>query len=153
MIEHLQIHLLGLIHVLTALGAMVFGTLVIFARKGTAHHRRMGRSYLILMLAMNGTAMMNYELYGHFGPFHWMALLSLATLLAGYFAARNRKIAWKLRHAYFMSGSYVGLIAAAVAEVASRVPGWSFGASVTISSVVVIVAGIWIMLRKIPRIV
>ena len=50
-----------------------------------------------------------------------------------------------------MVGSYVGLVAAAVAEVASRVPGWSFGASVFISSVLVVVAGVALMKKLLPK--
>ena len=153
MIEHLQSHLLGLVHVLTALAAMIIGSAVIFNRKGTRKHRWMGRSYLAMMLAMNGTALLNYELYGRFGPFHWMVLASLATVVGGYIPTWRKAPGWKYRHAYFMVGSYVGLIAAAVAEVASRVPGWSFGPSVVISSVVVIVAGVWMMQKTIPHII
>ena len=83
-IEHLQNHSLGLVHVLTALAAMFFGAAVIFNRKGTRKHRWMGRSYLAMMLTLNVTALLNYELYGQFGPFHWMVLASLATVIAGY---------------------------------------------------------------------
>lgn len=152
MIEHLQSHLLGLIHVLAALTAMILGAGVLLNRKGTRTHRLLGRGYLLSMLAMNGTALLNFELYGQFGPFHWMVLASLATLLGGFLSARRRSAGWLIRHAYLMATSYVGLMAAAVAEVASRVPGWSFGASVTVSSAVVMVIGFWIMFRTVPRI-
>ena len=153
MIEHLQNHPLGLLHTLTGLAALLFGTAVIFSRKGTRKHRRMGRGYLALMLALNGTALLDYELYGRFGPFHWMALISLATVVAGFVPTWRKLPGWTYRHAFFMTGSYVGLVAAAAAEVASRVPGWSFGPSVVISSVVVIVVGIWMMQAMIPRII
>lgn len=153
MIAHLQSHLLGLVHLLTALAAMACGTAVIFAPKGTRKHRLLGRSYLLLMLAMNGTALLIYELFGRFGPFHWMVLVSLASVIGGYLAVWRKVPGWKYRHALFMVGSYVGLMAAAAAEVASRVPGWQFGPSVAISSIVVIFVGIWMMQRKIPRII
>ena len=153
MIGHLQTHLLGLVHVLMALAALFLGTAVILSRKGTRRHRWMGRGYVAVMLALNVTALLDYELYGRFGPFHWMALASLATVIVGYLPARRKMPGWKYRHAYFMTGSYVGLIAAAAAETFSRVPGWSFGASVVISSVVTILLGVWMMLRIIPRIV
>lgn len=153
MIEHLQEHTLGLIHLLTALAAMTFGTAVIFSRKGTRNHRWLGRGYLAMMLALNGTALLSYELYGRFGPFHWMVLASLATVIAGYLPTRRKAPYWKYQHAYFMAGSYVGLMAAAAAEVASRVPGWSFGLSVVLSSIVVIVVGVRIMKKTIPRII
>jgi len=152
LIEHLQSHLLGLVHVLTALAAMAFGTAVIFNRKGTRKHRWLGRSYVAAMLAMNATALMNYELYGYFGPFHWMVLASLATVVAGYVPTWRKAPHWRYPHAYLMAWSYVGLMAAAVAEVVSRVPGWPFGLSVVLSSLVVIAAGAWMMRRTIPRI-
>ena len=41
-------------------------------------------------------------------------------------------------HAHFMAWSYVGLIAATVAEIVSRVPGIDFGWSALLSSSVVI---------------
>lgn len=152
MIEHLLDHTIGLAHVMMAVVALIAGTAVISIGKGTRPHRRLGRIYLIAMLAMNATALLDYELYGFFGPFHWMALISLATVLAGYVSVRRRRPGWQIRHAFYMSGSYVGLIAAAVAEVASRVPGWAFGPSVFISSSIVIAVGIRIMLRTVPRV-
>jgi uncharacterized membrane protein len=152
-IEHLQRHPLGLVHLLTALAAVRFGAAVLLGRKGTRTHRWMGRGYLFMMLALNVTALLNYELYGRFGPFHWMVLASLATLVAGYVPTWRKVPGWIYRHAYFMAGSYVGLVAAAVAEVASRMPGWSFGPTVVLSSISVIVVGVWIMRRTIPRII
>jgi uncharacterized membrane protein len=150
--EHFGGHPVGLVHFLVALGALTLGSAVILGRKGTQWHRWLGRGYVFLMVALNGTALMIYELFGGFGPFHWMALASLAVILVGYLPARSKPVGWMPRHAYFMTGSYVGLVAAAVAEVASRVPNWSFGWSVFISSVLVVVVGVAWMLARIPRI-
>jgi uncharacterized membrane protein len=150
-LEHLQGHPIGLVHVLTAVAALFFGTAVVLSRKGTRRHRWLGRGYLAMMLALNGTALLNYELYGRFGPFHWMVLASLASVVGGYVPTVRRSRGWKYRHAYWMAGSYVGLMAATVAEIASRVPGWSFGPSVVISSGMVILAGLWLMRALLPR--
>jgi uncharacterized membrane protein len=152
-IEHLQNHSLGLVHVLFALAAMLFGAAVIFNRKGTRKHRWMGRSYLAMMLGLNATALLDYELFGQFGPFHWMALASLATVVAGFVPTWRKVPGWIYQHAFLMTWSYVGLVAAAAAEVASRIPGWSFGPSVVISSVVVIAVGVWMMRNTIPHII
>jgi len=149
-IEHLQSHPLGLVHLLMSVAAILFGAVVMISRKGTRNHRWMGRGYLAMMLGLNATALLNYELYGRFGPFHWMVLASLATVIAGYVPTWRKAPGWIYRHAFFMGWSYVGLMAAAVAEVASRVPGWSFGPSVVISSVIVIFAGVWTMRTTIP---
>ena len=151
MIEHLFEHAVGLAHVLAALAALVLGAVVVALRKGNRRHRWLGRAYLLSMLALNATALSVYELFGGFGPFHGLALFSLATVLSGYAAARRRKPGWKIRHAYFMTGSYVGLVAAAVAETASRVPGWSFNAAVITASALVIFTGLGWMMRWVPR--
>jgi len=153
MLEHLTAHTTGLLHVSAGLLALALGTAIVFLRKGTSGHRWLGRGYLLAMLLLNGTSLSVYEVFGGFGAFHWLALVSLATLLAGYAAVRWRSPGWIPRHAYFMAGSYVGLLAAAVAEVASRVPGWRFGPSVLLSSAAVIVFGVWIMRTSIPRII
>ena len=153
MIEHLQTHWLGVFHLLTAIAALLIGALVLFARKGTRRHRWLGRTYLVSMLALNFSALMIYEVFDGFGVFHWLALLSLASVLGGYQAVWRKFPGWKVPHAHFMVGSYVGLVAATVAEVASRVPGWSFGASVFISSAVVIVAGVALMRKLLPKVI
>jgi len=99
---------MGLAHFLTALAAIVFGALVLFSRKGTRGHRWTGRCYVASMFALNFTALMDYELFGHFGPFHWMALLSLASVVAAYLTVRNNAPGWRSSHAYLMGGSYIG---------------------------------------------
>ena len=104
-----------------------------------------------MMLALNGTALLIYELYGGFGPFHWMSLVSLATVIAGFAPTWRKAPGWIYPHAYLMAWSYTGLMAAAVAEVASRVPGWSFGPSVVISSLIVIVFGAIMIRKTIPK--
>ncbi len=152
MIAHWQAHPMGLAHVIIALLAILFGTLIIFARKGTPYHRWIGRAYFASMLALNATALAIYELFGGFGVFHWMALVSLATLIAGYIPARTRTPGWMPRHAYCMSGSYVGLLAALASEILTRVPGFSMFGGVALASTVVILVGLWLMVRDFPRI-
>lgn len=150
MISHLLSHPIGLIHLLFSSLALIAGAVVLLLKKGNRLHKMTGRTYFFSMLALNGTALMDYELFGGFGPFHWMALASLATVVAGVVAARNRNPYWRERHAYFMTWSYVGLVAAAVAEVGSRLPGWSFATAVITSSVVTVVVGIMLMNRYLP---
>jgi uncharacterized membrane protein len=149
--EHTLQHPLGLAHLIIALLAIVIGALVIFSRKGTRKHRWLGRGYVCAMVAVNVSAFMIYELFGGFGLFHWMALASLFTVLVGYVSARLRKPGWKARHAYFMSGSYVGLIAALAAEILTRTPWLPFFSSVAVASISLIFLGILLMFRVIPR--
>lgn len=136
---------------MSALAALFAGALVLVSRKGNRRHRWLGRTYLASMLALNVSSLTIFEVFDGFGAFHWMALISLASVLGGYVSVRRKSPGWKAPHAYFMVGSYVGLVAAAAAEIASRVPGWSFGPSVALSSAVVIVAGVILMLRLVPR--
>ena len=150
--EHTLQHPIGLLHLVTALLAIVAGLMVVFSKKGTRKHRYLGRAYAVLMVAVNATAFMIYELFGGFGLFHWMALLSLATVIIGYIPARTRSPGWRDRHAYFMSGSFVGLIAAFAAETMTRWLPVPFFAAVGIVSFLVSAIGIYLMLRLIPGI-
>ncbi len=65
---------------------------------------------------------------------------------------RRPRGSWFETHAYFMAWSYVGLVAAAAAEVATRVLTLPFWASVGLLSFVVIAGGGWIVQRSVPRI-
>lgn len=152
MMEHYANHPMGLVHLIMALAAIAFGTTIIFSRKGTAIHRWLGRGYLVTMLAVNGTALLIYELFGRFGPFHWMALASLAVVLVGYWPARRRTPGWRVQHAYFMTGSYVGLLAALASEISTRARILPFFDAVALVSLVVIGLGVWLMRRWLPGI-
>jgi len=150
-LNHTLQHPLGLTHLAIALFAVVIGTLVVLSKKGTQRHRLLGRAYVGAMIGVNLTAFLIYELFGGFGLFHWMALVSLLTVLAGYIPARSRVPGWKVRHAYFMAGSYVGLIAALSAEILTRTPWLAFDEAVAVASLGVIVVGLMLMFRIVPR--
>jgi uncharacterized membrane protein len=112
----------GAAHAAAALAALAFGALVVIARKGTAFHRTMGMAYAVAMVALNVAALMIYRLTGHFGPFHALALLSLATIAVGVAVAIRRPPNWLHRHYTMMSFSYLGLLSATTTEIAIRVP-------------------------------
>ncbi len=101
MLDHLIHHPIGLFHLITALLALVFGTWIILTRKGTLRHKWLGRGYFWAMLLLNASALMIYELKGTFGVFHWLALLSLLTLVAGYIPVLLRRPGWARQHAYW----------------------------------------------------
>lgn len=151
MMEHVLRHPVGLLHLLVAIIGIISGTVVILSKKGTAAHKWFGRSYVIMMVAINLSAFLIYEVYGRFALFHWMAVFSLLTVIAGYIPAQTRKSNWRARHAYFMSASYVGLLAALAAEILTRTPWLPFLGAVGIASTAVIVLGLVIMFRRIPR--
>jgi hypothetical protein len=107
------------------------------------------------------TAFMIYDLFGGWGAFHWAAVAALGTLIGGLVSVMGmRREGWVMRHATWMSWSYVGLLAAFVAESMTRwlvpplVPLLSpfaedrlFWPAVGIGSVLVIATGAWIISR------
>jgi uncharacterized membrane protein len=152
---------LGHLHLVSALVALAAGAWVVFTRKGTRTHRRIGWVYAGSMLLVNVTALLIYKLTGVFGPFHVAALVSLAGLVAGVDAARRRStFNWLERHYFFMSYSYLGLVAAAIAETATRArfvqmmaggPTPAFWAVVVVASLSVFVVGGRIVRGRVER--
>lgn len=146
---------LGWIHTIFGLVALAAGGAVLFLPKGTRWHRTLGHLYLTNMLALNISALAIYRLYGHFGPFHWMALGSLLTLIAGMVPVftRRPKGRWLELHAAFINGSYVGLVAATAAEITTRLPGTEahFGLVVGATSALVIGVGAVLINRNIAQ--
>lgn len=145
----------GLAHTFFGVAALLLGLVVVFRRKGTSTHRRIGQAYVLAMLALNVTGLMIYDLYGRFGPFHVAAAISLATIVAGFLPVYLRRPhkAWVSVHAIFMGWSYVGLLAAFIAEIAVRVPGVRFGTGVLVTSVLVTVGGAILIHTRVPKIV
>lgn len=157
----------GLIHTIAALVALVAGAAVLLTRKGTRRHRQLGWAYVVGMLLLNGTALLIYNLTGRFGPFHVGAIFSFVTVVAGIVAAlgarraRGRRDAAGReraleRHYAWMTWSYVGLAAAAVSEVATRMPalrprpgqGMAFGITVGVVTILVVAVGARLIRRR-----
>jgi uncharacterized membrane protein len=145
----------GIVHALLGVAALILGLALLLRRKGTPVHRRIGQGYVLSMLLLNTTALMIYDLYGRFGPFHVASVISLATVGAGFVPVYLRRppATWMQLHATFMCWSYVGLLAAFVSEVAVRVPGVGFGSAVIAATVVVVAGGAVLIHTRVPRIV
>jgi uncharacterized membrane protein len=144
----------GLVHAVLGLGAVLLGLLVLAMPKGTRLHRSIGRAYAAAMLLLNGTGLMIYDLSGVFGPFHIAALISLATIAGGLvpaFLQRPREH-WVAMHGTFMAWSFVGLLAALISEIATRVPGVRFGLGATVATVIVVAGGALLIHTRVPRI-
>ena len=158
---------LGLTHTAAALLALGSGAAVLVMRKGTTRHRQVGWVYVSSMLALNGTALFIFRLFGGVGPFHVFAIFSLITVIlavrAGANAGRHRRarqMAERARaveqHFAWMTWSYVGLAAAAVSEVATRVPafrpgpgqGATFGLVVGVATLLVVGVGSQMIRRR-----
>lgn len=130
-------------HVAFAFGSLVLGAGIFTLAKGTDLHRVVGVLYVLSMFGLNLTALLIYRLFGGFGVFHVLALISLATILAGLFTVmlqRPRK-RWLRNHYAFMGWSYVGLWAAFASEIMVRVVRWPLAAAVALPTVLVVVLG------------
>jgi uncharacterized membrane protein len=138
-----MLEFVGRFHLIASISALVFGLWVLLIRKGTSAHRWLGYAYFFNMLGLNISAMLIYRLTGHFGPFHAAAIASFLTLLAGFFPAylRYPRKGWLELHYEFMNWSYVGLVAAAVSEVLTRMPSSLFWGAVLAGSLAVFVVG------------
>lgn len=151
---------LGLTHTIAALAALMAGAAVLLTRKGTRRHRQLGWTYVVSMILLNVTALLIYRLFGRFGPFHVGAVFSFVTVVAGTVAAlaarraRGRRNAVERArvlelHYQLMTWSYVGLVAAAVSEIATRLPALrprpeqvlAFGVTVAVATLLVVVLG------------
>ncbi len=144
---------IGWLHFVCAIAAIAVGGGVALAGKGSVRHRLLGRTYGALMLGVNGTAFMLYGLFGRPGPFHIAALVSLVGVIAGWIPARRRSSrAWVEYHAYWMSWSYVGLLAAAAAETLSRIPDTPFWGVVIAATLGVVAIGATVINRRLPAI-
>jgi len=113
----------GLIHLIVSLLALLTGTWVLFTKKGTSRHKKIGYVYVVSMVIVNATAFMIYNLWGKWGLFHWTALVSSITLLLGMLPMIIKKPADYISYHFgFMYWSVVGLYGAFVAEVMVRIP-------------------------------
>lgn len=143
----------GWLHLGFAASALASGAAVVFRPKGTRRHRILGRLYVGSMVGLLGTAFLIYRLFDGFGVFHWLAVVGALTLAGGFGAARLRRrvSGWLEPHYYLMGYSYVGLLAAAGAEVAVRVPGTRFAWAAGGASVLLIAAGAGVIHARAER--
>ncbi len=119
---------LGTIHTGLATLAIVLGIVIYTKRKGTQFHRLLGYGFLACMLGALGTAFVmpavTFSFFAWFGPFHMLAGISLVLLIAGFVPAYQERPlgGWLRSHYTWMGWAYVGLVAAAIAEAAVRIP-------------------------------
>ena len=138
------------LHIGSAILAMIAGTAVVMRVKGTWTHRMIGYVYVAVMLALNVSALAIYRRTGSFGPFHYAAIFSFVTVLAGFGAAWMRRPAgrWLELHLQLMAWSYIGLLAAAASEAAVRIPAAPFWPAVVLSSVLILLGGGIVLNRR-----
>ena len=146
--------ILGVVHLGFGMLAILLGGTIFRITKGTQLHRLLGYGYVVTMLGLNITALAIYRVFGVFGPFHVLAIVSLATLVAGFVPVYFKwpREDWLLWHYNGMCWSYVGLLAATAAEIAVRLPfgdgfGFVFGLAVFVSSLIVVGIGASVLNR------
>lgn len=111
------------LHIAIILPAFVFGTILMFMRKGLPLHKMLGSNYLALMLATGiitlfMSAKVGPTFLGHFGFIHLISLYTLYIVPSAYIAARRGNIK---THKMHMIGLYVGGIL--IAGIFTFVPG------------------------------
>lgn len=145
--------ILGTVHLALALASLILGAVMLSQHKGGLRHRVLGYLYSAALLLVNLSALSVYVDSSGLGPFHILALISLATLAGGFVPAilRRPNDSWLDIHAYFMSWSYVGLVAAGIAQITTKFAGpGSF--QVVIPVVLIVLAGVLLIHSRIPQI-
>lgn len=110
---------IGWFHFLTAVLAMITGSIVLLNKKGTIFHKRIGYIYLTSMLLLNVSSFFIMS-FGSFSLFHFFAIVSLVSIFGGMLPTIKKGKNWFGYHFYFMNWSVVGLFCAFWAEVGTR---------------------------------
>lgn len=117
-----------IIHTTLGVIALISGAWNLIAEKGTQRHRFIGCLYAVSMFGLIGTSFSIFDLFGGFGPYHVMSLVSGGTLaLALYFPIRRKRHTnWLEHHYMWITWSYVGLVMATGSHLFQYGPaGWS----------------------------
>ncbi|MBT8219480.1 MAG: DUF2306 domain-containing protein [Bacteroidia bacterium] len=121
--EHIISDSTGLMHLIASLIALISGTVVLIKSKGTKWHKRNGYIYSVAMTIVLITSFLMYNLYGKFGIFHWLAVVSSVTLIGGLIPMYLKKPkSYVTMHFSFMYWSVMGLYGAFIAEILVRIP-------------------------------
>ena len=116
-------------HIAAAVTALLVGAAVLLTPKGTRTHRKFGTIYVLALILVN-VAALSLHREATFGVFHVLAVASLVTIAVGLVPLLLGK--WSppviATHAYCMTWSYAGLVAAGCGQLAVAVgldsPAW-----------------------------
>jgi uncharacterized membrane protein len=135
---------MGWFHLAFAAFGLVTGAIQLFRRKGDRLHRALGYAYVCGMIIANATALTMYRFTGSFNVFHAGAIVNFTCIIAAMIPVLRTPRApdWMMKHYRWMSGSYIGLVAAAATEFSVRVlPLGSHGAVWGVASVATLAVG------------
>lgn len=147
--------MLGWLHIILAVACLLIGAAVFLRPKGGSLHHVLGYAYSAALLFVNVSALFVYRESGVYGAFHVLAVVSLITLAAGFIPAvlRRPRLGWLELHAYFISWSYVGLVAAGVSQLATLYFPLSPLFVVVLPSAALVVIGALLIHTRVPRII
>jgi uncharacterized membrane protein len=146
----------GAIHTVLAMLGIVVGLIQFLRPKRGPTHRARGYAFVYAVLVADGTALLVFQFTGKFNILHAGAIANLVCIILAIVPVLRtpRPSNWKNQHYYWMSWSYVGLLAAAATELvvrtsplATRGQAWTVTAAV---SVVVTAIGYVIINRYRP---
>lgn len=114
-----------IIHTLFSVLALLAGIIFLFP-KGTKKHKKIGYLYSVSMFFCLITSFGLFNLWGRFGVYHVLSIVSFLTLLiALYFPIFGRKNKnWITQHSIWMGYSYVGLVMAGGSHLFGVFPEW-----------------------------
>jgi uncharacterized membrane protein len=125
---------------------LLVGAAVLLTPKGSHTHRVIGSIYALVLVVVNAAALLLHR-ENAFGVFHWLAVASLVSLAGGLLSLLLGKRSPPViaTHAYFMTWSYAGLLAAGCGQLAVALGpgdgGWIvplvIGAVLSVSGVVI----------------
>ena len=109
-------------HVGAAFSALVAGAAVLLSPKGTQTHRVTGTVYVLALVLVN-VAALSLHRESAFGVFHALAIVSLVTIAFGLspLLLGKRSPMAVATHAYCITWSYAGLVAAGCGQLAVAV--------------------------------
>jgi uncharacterized membrane protein len=109
-------------HVVAASSALLAGAAVLLLPKGTHIHRVIGTVYGLALVLVN-VAALSLHRENAFGVFHGLAVVSLVTIAVGLspLLLGKRSAMAIATHAYCMTWSYAGLVAAGCGQLAVAV--------------------------------
>jgi uncharacterized membrane protein len=133
-------------HIVAAVTALLAGVAALLQPKGTRTHRRIGIVYVLALVLVN-VAALSLHRENAFGVFHALAVASLVTIAIGLspLLLGKRSETVIVTHAYCMTWSYAGLVAAGCGQltvaVGQDLPAWVvpvvIGTVLTVSGVII----------------
>ncbi len=138
-------------HVVAAFSALGAGAAVLLVPKGTHTHRVIGAGYVGALVLVN-VAALSLHREDIFGVFHVLALVSLVTIGVGLspLLLGRRSPMVIANHAYFMTWSYAGLVAAGCGQLTVAVGPESGAWVVPLAIATVLSVGGVVIFTKVP---